>query len=273
LVAQVRATMLQFFFPGFLLADRQLHGESGPVTESTHSRVLTVSESEASTATRHSAVVRITHWITTLSFFALALSGITILLAQPRLYWGETGARGGPSLIDLPLPFVLDVPMRGPGRYVHFLFAWISVFTGFVYIVDGLLTRHFSRHLLPARPQLNGKQIHRVIWDHLRLKRPAEEEALTYNLLQRITYLLVIFVAFPLMVWTGLAMSPAITSVIPGTVTSFGGQQSARTIHFFVACFLVLFFFIHVAMVGLAGFTRRVRAMITGHAAVTKERI
>ena len=243
------------------------------MTESTYPRVLSVSDLEVSTTPRHSAVVRITHWLTTLSFIALVLSGIAILLAHPRLYWGETGVRGGSSLIDLPLPFVLDVPLRGPGRYVHFLFAWIAVFTGLVYVVHGLLTRHFSGHLLPARSELSGSQIRRVIWDHLRLKPPAEEEALTYNLLQRVAYLLVVFVAFPLMLWTGLAMSPAITSVIPATVTVFGGQQSARTIHFFVACFLVLFVVIHLVMIRLAGFTTRVRAMITGHAAVTKERI
>jgi thiosulfate reductase cytochrome b subunit len=234
------------------------------MAESTYSQVLTVSDLESSTAPRHSVVVRITHWVTTLSFLALVLSGITILLAHPRLYWGETGVRGGPSLIDLPLPFMLDVPMRGPGRYVHFLFAWILLFTGLVYVVDGLLSRHFSRHLLPARSELNWHKLRGLILDHLRLKPAGEEDALSYNLLQRVAYLLVIFVVFPLMFWTGLAMSPAITSVFPSIVTFWGGQQSARTIHFFTACLLVLFLVVHVAMVCLAGFTARVRAMTTG---------
>jgi len=240
---------------------------------STHARGLAASDSEVSSAPRHSVAVRITHWLTALSFIALVLSGLAILLAHPRLYWGETGARGGPSLIDLPLPFVLDVPMRGPGRYVHFLAAWICVFTGLIYVANGLFSRHFRKHLLPARYDLTWQQLRRVTWDHLHLKRPSQEEALTYNLLQRITYLLVIFVVFPLAIWTGLAMSPAITSVTPAIVTIFGGQQSARTIHFFVACFLVLFFVIHIAMIFLAGFANRVRAMITGHAAVAKERV
>ena len=101
-------------------------------------------------AHRHSALVRVTHWISALSFLVLVLSGIAILLAHPRLYWGETGPLGGPSLIDLPLPFVLDVPIRGPGRYLHFLAAWVSVFTGLVYVVLGLAARHFSRNLLPG---------------------------------------------------------------------------------------------------------------------------
>src|SRR6186997_2068584 len=86
---------------------------------------------------RHTALVRVTHWVSALSFVVLVLSGIAILLAHPRLYWGETGSLGGPSLLDLPLPFVLDVPIRGPGRYLHFLAAWVSVFTGAVYVAMG----------------------------------------------------------------------------------------------------------------------------------------
>ena len=241
------------------------------MAESAYSRVLTVSDSEISTAPRHSLVVRITHWVTTFSFLALVLSGITILLAHPRLYWGETGVRGGPSLTDLPLPFVLDVPMRGPGRYVHFLFAWVLLFTGLVYLVEGFLSHHFSRHLLPAGSELKWKKLRRLMLDHLRLKPAGEEDMFSYNLLQRVAYLFVIFVAFPLMFWTGLAMSPAVTSVFPSIVTSWGGQQSARTIHFFTACLLVGFLVVHVAMVYLAGFKVRVRAMITGHTTITKE--
>jgi len=185
---------------------------------------------EARPATRHSPLVRITHWITAIAFLCLVISGAAILLAHPRLYWGETGARSGPSLIDLPLPFVLDVPIRGPGRYLHFLAAWIALFTGLIYVMSGLFTRHFRRHLLPEKSDLGWKQIREVILRHLRFERPPKEEALTYNLLQRLTYLLVIFVLFPLMFWTGLAMSPAVTSVFPTIVTIFGGQQSVRTI-------------------------------------------
>jgi thiosulfate reductase cytochrome b subunit len=241
------------------------------MAESAYLPGLAIQNSDVLDAPRHSALVRITHWITALSFLGLLVSGIAILLAHPRLYWGETGVRGGPSLIDLPLPFVLEVPIRGPGRYLHFLCAWISVFTGLSYVIAGMFNRHLSRHLLPARSQLNWKEIRRVILDHLRFKRPPREEALTYNLLQRITYMLVIFVVFPLMIWTGLAMSPAITSVFPAIVTAFGGQQSARTIHFFASCFLILFLLIHVTMICLAGFVGRVRAMITGHVAIAEE--
>jgi thiosulfate reductase cytochrome b subunit len=188
---------------------------------------------------RHSALVRVTHWLTAASFIALAVSGVAILLAHPRLYWGETGAVGTPSLIDLPLPFLLT-GQSGWGRYLHFLSAWIAVLTGAVYVLGGMRVCHFRQDLFrPAQPA-------------------------KYNVVQRITYAAVVFVLFPLMIWTGLAMSPAVTSVLPMLVTSMGGQQSARTLHFIVASVLVLFVVGHVAMVAFAGFTRHVSAMIVG---------
>jgi thiosulfate reductase cytochrome b subunit len=188
---------------------------------------------------RHSVLVRVTHWLTAGSFIALTVSGVAILLAHPRLYWGETGAVGTPSLIDLPLPFMLT-GQSGWGRYLHFVSAWTAVLTGTVYVVGGIRACHFRQNLFrPARPA-------------------------KYNIVQRITYTAVVFVLFPLMIWTGLAMSPAVTSVLPILVTSVGGQQSARTIHFIVAILLVLFVVGHVAMVALAGFSRQVGAMILG---------
>jgi thiosulfate reductase cytochrome b subunit len=214
---------------------------------------------------RHSAVVRITHWITALSFVGLFVSGIAIVIAHPRLYWGETGALGGPSLIDLPIPFMIG--HSGWGRYLHFLSAWVSVLTGLVYALYGLLSHHFGKNLLPAKGDLAWGRIWRMVWHDLQLKRPSAEDALKYNVLQRLAYLAVVFVLFPLVILSGLAMSPAIASVVPGLRSGFGGQQSARTIHFFIALALVLFLCVHIAMVWLAGFTERVRAMITGHGA------
>ena len=193
----------------------------------------------------HPLWVRITHWINTLSFFGLLVSGIAILLAHPRLYWGETGGVGTPSLVDLPLPFVL-AGQSGWGRYLHFLSAWICVCNGFVYLVSGILMRHFRRNLLPSASQ---------------------EPFPAYNVLQRFTYLGTIFGLFPFVIWTGLAMSPGLSSVFPTLVTALGGQQSARTLHFVAASFLVLFLIVHIAMVCAAGFLAGVRAMITGYGA------
>jgi thiosulfate reductase cytochrome b subunit len=221
-------------------------------------------------SSRHSALVRITHWIHTLSFFALLVSGIAILVAHPRLYWGETGAVGAPALLDLPIPFTFG--QSGWGRYLHFLSAWVAVLNGSLYAIAGLFDQHFRKHLLPARTDLAWRPLRRAVADHVRFTRPGEEESRSYNVLQRLTYLAVIFVLFPLMIATGLAMSPALTSVVPELVTIFGGQQSARTIHFLVASFLVLFLLVHIAMVCRAGFGDRVRAMITGHGAANEWR-
>jgi thiosulfate reductase cytochrome b subunit len=231
---------------------------------------LAIRDSDSPDFPRHSAVVRITHWITALSFIALLVSGIAILIAHPRLYWGDTGGVGAPSLIDLPIPFMIG--HSGWGRYLHFLSAWVCVLTGLVYALFGLLSHHFGKNLLPAKGDLAWGRIWRMIWHDLQLKRPSEEEALTYNVLQRLAYLAVIFVLFPLVILSGLAMSPAIASVVPVLRSGFGGQQSARTIHFFVALALVLFLCVHIAMVWLAGFTDRVRAMITGYSAAGRER-
>lgn len=190
---------------------------------------------------RHSVLVRITHWINVLSFAGLLISGIAILRAHPRFYWGETGNVDTPSLFDLPIPFLLT-GQTGWGRSLHFLSAWAGVLNGLLYVMSGIVTRHFYRDLWPE---------------------PAEQPG-TYNTAQRITYLAVIALLFPLTIWTGLAMSPATTSVFPGLATWLGGQQSARTIHFFASDCLVVFLVVHVVMVCRAGFVSHVRAMITG---------
>ena len=238
---------------------------------------LTAVESRADTP-RHAALVRVTHWLTTLCFLALLVSGLEIVISHPRFYWGESGNVLTSTLFSLPIPasrrtvptgygFVLP-DQNGWSRYLHFLAAWVAVLTGLLYAACGLATRHFRRNLLPSGADLGRRALARVAADHLRLKRP---ESTSYNVLQRLTYLGVIFVLFPLMIWTGLAMSPAIASVVPGVVTVFGGQQSARTIHFFATVALVLFLVIHVVMICLAGFKERMRAMITGGGGAGKE--
>jgi thiosulfate reductase cytochrome b subunit len=225
---------------------------------------------------RHSAVVRVTHWIITLCFFALLVSGVEIVISHPRFYWGEAGNVLTPSLFELPIPasrssvptgygFVLP-DQNGWSRYLHFQAAWVAVFTALLYTISLLFTGHLRRNLLPRGADLSWRALSIVIGNHLRFKPAGEAEAWSYNVLQRLTYLFVIFVLFPLVIWTGLAMSPAIASVYPAAVTVLGGQQSARTIHFFVSVFLLFFLLVHVAMVCLAGFKNRMRAMITGRA-------
>jgi thiosulfate reductase cytochrome b subunit len=229
---------------------------------------LAIQTSEGLDSPRHSALVRITHWIFTLGFWGLAVSGFAIILAHPHFYWGETGGLGTPSLFDLPLPTMLGGP-SGWGRSLHFLSAWIAVLAGGLYAISGILTQHFRVYLLPSTADLSWRSLRASVLEHLRFQRPVEED--TYNVLQRVSYILVIFVLFPMIIVTGLAMSPVITSVVPQTVTIFGGHQSARTIHFFLADLLILFLGVHVAMVIQAGFSSRMRAMITGRAAGRKD--
>jgi thiosulfate reductase cytochrome b subunit len=234
----------------------------------------------AATPPRHTALVRVTHWITALSFCALLLSGVEIVISHPRFYWGETGNVLTTPLFQLPIPasratvptgygYVLP-DQNGWSRYLHFQSAWVLVLTGLLYFASGVVTRHFRKNLVPPRSDLAWKALSSTIAGHLRFKAPAESDAWSYNVLQRLTYLFVIFVLFPLMIWTGLAMSPAFVSAFPATVELLGGQQSARTIHFFGTALLVLFVIVHIVMVALAGFTKRTRAMITGRAATTR---
>jgi len=231
---------------------------------------------------RHSVLVRVTHWITTLCFFALLLSGVEILISHPRFYWGETGNPMSPSLFDLPIPasrpwvntgynFVLP-DQNGWSRSLHFEAAWTVILTGLVYAILGVWSRHFRKNLLPVRAGLTWRALGQDIAAHLAFRRPTAVDARSYNTLQRITYLLVIFALFPLMIWTGLAMSLAVTSVFPFLATACGGQQSARTIHFFATGLLVVFLAIHIIMICRAGFRNRVRAMIAGRIRVSEDR-
>lgn len=210
--------------------------------------------SKAARAVRHSALVRVTHWITAAAFVALLVSGVEIVISHPRFYWGEDGSVTTPALFQLPIPasrpfvetgygYVLP-DQNGWSRSMHFQAAWAVGLTGLLYVAWGLVFGHFRRNMSPARG---------VVGD-----------AWSYNFAQRVTYLVVIFGLFPLMVWTGLAMAPAATAACPWLVTVWGGQQSARTIHFFAAGALAVFALGHVVMVWRAGFVSRVRAMVTG---------
>jgi thiosulfate reductase cytochrome b subunit len=223
---------------------------------------------------RHSLLVRVTHWITFLAFAALLVTGVEILISHPRFYWGEAGNVRTPALFQLPIPasratiptgygYVLP-DQNGWSRYLHFQAAWVAVLTGLLYLGYGFFNGHFRRNLLPARADLSARGLSTVIARHLRLKPAGDDAAGSYNVLQRLSYLFVIFVLFPLVVWTGLAMSPAIAAAAPAVVSVLGGQQSARTIHFFVSILLVLFLVVHVIMVLLSGFQNRMRAMLTG---------
>jgi thiosulfate reductase cytochrome b subunit len=221
---------------------------------------------------RHTALVRATHGINALCFFALLVSGVEILISHPRFYWGEAGNVNTQPLFQIPIPasraavptgysYVLP-DQNGWSRALHFQSAWLIFFTGCLYVLSSLLTRHVQRDLLPARKDLS--------WSIL-LRSAASDDPSSYNALQRLAYLAVVFLLLPLLVWTGLAMAPVFTSAWPGLVTAFGGRQSARTLHFFLTLVLTGFFLGHLFMVWRAGFVSRVRAMLTGRLSESKE--
>jgi thiosulfate reductase cytochrome b subunit len=232
---------------------------------------------------RHSFLVRLTHWLTTLAFVALLVTGLEIVVSHPRFYWGEVGNVNTEPLFKIPIPASRSLVPTGYGytmpdqngwsRYLHFQSAWLLVLTGVLYVGVGLFRGHFRRTLVPPRSDLSGKRLMASIVEHLRFRRPGAEETWSYNVLQRLAYLLIIFVGFPLIIWTGLAMSPSFVSAFPWTVNILGGQQSARTLHFFLTGALVLFLLVHVLMVIVAGFWSRCRAMITGRAGAGQEHL
>ena len=236
--------------------------------------------------TGHTAWVKITHWVGTISFLLLLVSGVEILMVHPRLYWGEVGNDLTPALFELPIsrnyhhngwasaqPFFDSIhsPVsagrtydifnhNGWGRSLHFLNAWVLVIAGAIYLLTALYKRHLQRNLLPGRNEMTLKNFARDFAGHLRrgvvfVKGP------NYGLLQKLSYCLVLFFLVPTVVLTGLTMSPAVTASCPWLPTIFFGVQSARTIHFFCAVLLSLFLIVHVAMVIRSGFRKHMRAM------------
>jgi thiosulfate reductase cytochrome b subunit len=231
---------------------------------------------------RHGAVVRVTHWLTVLAFFALLITGGEIVISHPRFYWGEVGNSLTQPMFTLHIPssrgtvptgynYVMP-DQNGWSRALHFQAAWLAVLTGLIYGIAGFWSGHFRRDLVPGRGQRTWNAFRGVMAKTFRRGPPDAAEARSYNVVQRTTYLIVIFVLFPLVIWTGLAMSPAFTAAFPWTVIALGGRQSARTLHFFISGALLLFVVVHVAMVYLAGFKSRMRAMIMGRAVAGEER-
>lgn len=254
---------------------------------------------------RHAIVTRATHWLNALCVAFLLMSGLQILNAHPRLYWGQYGAnedapfiaflayRRDDALIGVtklgPLAFettgVLGVSgasdnqsVRGfpswatlpsyrdlaAGRDWHFFFAWLLVLNGLVYLGFSIFNGHVRRDLGIRRAEWRPGHLWRELKDHARLKPPRGEAAKSYNTFQKLAYLIVIFGVFPLVILTGLTMSPGMNAAFPFMLDLFGGRQSARTLHFLAASALVLFFIIHIVQVFVAGAWNEIRSMITG---------
>ncbi|MBW6422862.1 cytochrome b/b6 domain-containing protein [Rhizobium sp. XQZ8] len=179
---------------------------------------------------------------------------------------GEPTARGFPAWLTIP-----SYQDLATGRRWHFFFAWLFVINGFAYLAYGFLSPHFRRDLVPAGKELTPAHLGHEVVNHARLRFPKGPEARHYNTLQKLTYLAVIFLLLPLMIGTGLTMSPGFDAMAPWLLDLFGGRQSARTIHFLTAFSLVAFVIVHVAMVILSGVFNNLRSMITGYYAIEPE--
>jgi thiosulfate reductase cytochrome b subunit len=192
-------------------------------------------------------------------------------LCDHRSAWSIQTQRGvdGASVSELgTLPSGIDL---ATGRRWHFFFAWLFVANGLSYLATAIVRGHFARDLLPSGKELNPRNLWHEILDHARLRFPRGDAARHYNALQKLTHVIVIAVLLPPMVLTGLAMSPGMDSVAPVLPDLFGGRPSARTVHFFTASSLVLFFMVHILMVLLSGPLNNMRSMITGRYAINIE--
>jgi thiosulfate reductase cytochrome b subunit len=202
------------------------------------------------------------------------VTGITRIFGHEFVTTGLLGASKGPNgnLVGRAFPSWLTIPdgrWLAMARQWHLFFAWIFVINGLCYVVYSIVSRHLARDLAPTGTEL--RSIRESIVDHLHFRHPSGEASKRYNVLQKLTYLIVIFVLLPLVILMGLAMSPGFDTLWPGWVDIFGGRQSARTIHFIVAWLLVAFVLIHVFEVIITGLWNNLRSMITGRYRVEAE--
>lgn len=243
---------------------------------------------------RHGRVVRVTHWLNAIAIFALLITGFGIAQLYAPLHWGDAGQDWGdvgqeingpggdayPAIARAPqisseglgLGAWIDDAVRSAEAYLrtpmrvrdHILFAWLFLFNGLVYLLAGIVTGRFGGILRPSRRDLSWRKLSHEIWSHIRLRFPEGDEARSYNLIQKYTYLIIIFGVLPLQFLTGLALLPWMDGALPWLKDIFFGRQSARTIHFACAILILAFVLVHLAMVVLSGFRNNMRSMITG---------
>ena len=248
---------------------------------------------------RHRLPVRISHWLNAPFLIILIMSGLQIFNAHPALYWGDrsdldqpllsirpvqteggevkgittilghqfdtTGVLGYSDGMRRAFPAWATIPSAkwlAMGRQWHLFFAWLFVINGLVFTAYALASRHATRDLTPTGSEL--RSIGKSIKDHLILRHPTGDGAKRYNVLQKLAYAGVLFIVAPLIVLTGLAMSPTIDTAFPWLLTVLGGRQAARTIHFLTCFSFVGFIVIHVLQVILTGFFNNIRSMVTG---------
>jgi thiosulfate reductase cytochrome b subunit len=230
---------------------------------------------------RHRMSTRIWHWTNAIAIFVMLMSGLMISNAHPRLYWGQYGANFDTPWLDLTqwmeggrFPGWATIPSTynlALARHWHLAFAWVFAFGFLAYLIVSLINRHL-RDLHLARDELAPRHLLAEIVHHAKLQFPTGLAALKYNTLQKITYILVLFVLFPLLIVTGLCLQPGMSPLTGWAIDLFGGRASARSIHFICAGGIALFIVVHLALVVLAGPYNEVRSMITGRFRIPPDR-
>lgn len=214
---------------------------------------------------RHRLITRIWHWVNALAVLVMIPSGLMIFNAHPRLYWGNYGANFDHAWLSLPrwpgwltLPSTYDL---AGARHWHLFFALVLAFSLLIYLLWSLANRHLQRDLRFRRDELSAARLAGDLRAHWEMRFHNPEDPRAYNLFQKASYALVLFVLLPLLIFTGLALAPGMW---PWLADLFGGRQSARSLHFIAMALLTGFVVVHLTLVILAGPVNEVRSMITG---------
>ena len=224
-------------------------------------------------AYRHRLPVRMWHWLNALAAFVLLMSGLTIFNAHPRLYWGEYGAHDDPAWLQLAamdaiaFPGWATIPSHyslADARLWHLAFAWPFAAGLLAYLAWALVSGHLRRALHVRRAEWRAEHLWQEVRDHAALRFPAGAAAPGYNTLQKLAYALVLLAVLPVLIASGLAMSPGMDAAWPWLTEAWGGRQSARSVHFLAAAALVAFTVVHLAMVLASGPAKSLHAMVTG---------
>ncbi|MGT2514134.1 cytochrome b/b6 domain-containing protein [Sphingomonas panni] len=220
------------------------------------------------TIKRHALATRLWHWVNAIAIIILIGSGLMILNAHPRLYWGRYGANFDSAWLTFDrFPGWVTIPQNynlALARNWHLSFALVLGFGLLAYMIASLLNRHFQRDLALRRRELSPRHLLADIRAHLAFRFHDPEAPGDYNVLQKLSYVLVIFGLLPLVILTGITMSPGLNAAFPWALELLGGRQSARSIHFLAASGITLFVIVHLVLVILAGAVNEVRSMITG---------
>lgn len=233
-------------------------------------------ESESPVAIyRHRVPTRLWHWTNVLAVFVLIGSGLMISNAHPRLYWGEFGANFDPAWLTPPrFPGWITIPgdyNLAMARRWHLTFALLFAFNLLAFMVWSLLNGHIGRDLRIRIADIAPSLLVADVKAHLKLRFHDPDRPAAYNILQKLSYVAVIFVVLPLLIFSGLTLSPAMNAAWPWLLDLFGGRQSARSIHFIACWLIVAFVVVHLVLVLLAGPMNGIRSMITGRWKVPHE--